>query len=80
MGDIDAARALNYKGVISLYEFSRAHNRRSAELVQKYFAFVIERSARLYIAHQFFIPPSQLSFYSLFHGNLNDSRVPYKKL
>ena len=62
MGDIDAARALNYKGEIFLYEFSRAHNRRSAELVQKYFAFVIQRSGRVSVPLQFLIHPSQLSF------------------
>ena len=60
--DIDAARALNYKRGISLYEFSRAHNRRSAELVQKYSSFVIERSGRVSVPLQLLIHPSQLSF------------------
>ena len=34
-GDTEAARALNYSRRISLYEFSRAHIVRPAELVQK---------------------------------------------
>ena len=80
MGDIDVARPLNYKAVTFLYQFSRARNRRSAEQAQKYVAFVIERSAPLYIAHQLFIPPSQLSFLSLLHANLKDSRDVYKKV
>ena len=59
MGDIEAGRALNYKGEIFLYQFSRAPIMRSAELVQRNYCFVIERSGHVYIAHQLFFPRRQ---------------------
>ena len=61
-GDTEAARALNYSRRISLYEFSRAHIVRPAELVQRNPSRVIERSGRLSIPLERLIHRSQLSF------------------
>ena len=69
VGDIEGCRALNYKGEVFLYLFSRAPITRSAEQVQKYYCFVIERSGRVYIAHQLFFPRRKKRKSMEIHGN-----------